>query len=778
MPSTRRLLPLTLVVIGLAALVFALLSRSSGPPEPCTTTSEASPGAPTGLSGLRSGRSQSPAAAISDAAGSERPAPLLAARITGSLERMSSRDADWSCEYRVTSAGGAVLRSGRLRVGSFEVDWPWEPLASIEFSAPGCRTFKAELSRMATDLGSVRLVSSLLYRGRLQSTAGVPATGVLVELVGRARSRVGRAATTDEVGGFAIETDLREVPLPSQDGATCPDLWLLATRRDRGDTCVVSASPLGFLDSHVVVVEFRDGVVILVRRPSGTPVPDAVVQLDPDLEGGTPFQAAPAAYNGTTDATGRCTVGWPPALRQAMVRIRVPGEPPAVGYLRQTDTVGGESVVLTLPVSGNRIQLTLSRAWTASSIDHDVLGLQAGWTVSGGESAAPALDSIRLEAPVPPGGEPWSVRLIDSPSLRFDQFLTKARWRVRYLGGGGRPAVSDGTVELRRAHSNLEGEIALPPESSSAEPEDVLWISIREDADGAVGSVESLSLFMGRAGGGARSSFGRVAWSTPSVEGERNRLIAIEGIRRPSTTDVDATSEGPVSLVLRSSGGRQHLSTCSVAQWARAYDAGTPLRLDFAPSGLTVHVLSQSSDGVRLPNVQLLTMCLGGAVGSEHWTQEEYVTDSSGGADIVVPRADADLLVLAKTRDGRMGRTLVKAGDSRADVVLSPGDVLVTSIRLFDGRTPVQATAYLVTRPISGWTIPCAWDATHAQFSSVRPVALEFFDVRIEASAIEETGSSPLDRKEHRYRLAVLAKDAQGKTIELPRLTPQAFNVK
>jgi hypothetical protein len=172
-------------------------------------------------------------------------------------------------------------------------------------------------------------------------------------------------------------------------------------------------------------------------------------------------------------------------------------------------------------------------------------------------------------------------------------------------------------------------------------------------------------------------------------------------------------------------------------------------------------------------------MCVGGAPGGEHWSEEEYVTDATGGADIVVARADADLLVLAKTADDRaMGRVLVKSGTSRAEVVLIAGEVLTTAIRLFDGRSPVRADAYLVTRPISRWSVPCVWDAARMRFASARPVVLDLFDLRMDASAIEQTGSSVLDRKEHRYRLALPAKDAQGKTVELPRPVPGAFDVK
>ena len=64
------------------------------------------------------------------------------------------------------------------------------------------------------------------------------------------------------------------------------------------------------------------------------------------------------------------------------------------------------------------------------------------------------------------------------------------------------------------------------------------------------------------------------------------------------------------------------------------------------------------------------------------------------------------------------------------------------------------------------------------RFASARPVVLDLLDLRMDASAIEQTGSSVLDRKEHRYRLALPAKDAQGKTVELPRLVPGAFDIK
>jgi hypothetical protein len=255
-------------------------------------------------------------------------------------------------------------------------------------------------------------------------------------------------------------------------------------------------------------------------------------------------------------------------------------------------------------------------------------------------------------------------------------------------------------------------------------------------------------------------------------------LLAIEGIPPPRRPNAAATTPDTVSIVLRTSGGGQRISRSSLAQWSGAYDAETPLLLDLARTGSLVRVLSRSSDGPILRNVQLLTMCVGGPIGSEPWTQEEYVTDASGGADVLPARADADLLVLAKTADGRMGRVLVKAGVSRVEVVLTAGVVLTTTIRLFDDRTPTQADAYLVTRPVSLWMIPCVWDASGARFTSTRPVLLEAFDLRMEASAIEHTGPSALERKEHRYRLAVPAVDAQGRMVELPRLGPRAFDVR
>ncbi len=639
------------------------------------------------------------------------------------------------------------------------------------------RTFEAALPTATTDLGAIRLLSSLLYRGRLLTGAGAPVAGVFVELMGRGDRGWGEGATTDERGGFALETDLRETPFPSPDGSAYPDLRLLASRPDRGETCVVSARPSGFFDIHVAVVELKQCVVILVRRPDGTPVPDAGVHLDPDTEGGASLSAIPSAFAGTTGPDGRCSMGWPPKVRQVRVRVRVRGEPEAVGCLRDVDAVDKDLVPLTLPVDGNRIELSLRRGWKASPGDHDVLSLRAGWTTPGGGFGEAGFDSIGLEAPGPPDGEPWSVRLLDSPSLRFEQVQASARWRARYFGSKGKPAVSDGTAELRRAHANLEGDVLLPPESSSAEPEDLLWLRIRED-DLVGGAVESLSLATSRDGRVGPSWAGRVTWSTSSPIGAGDRLFAIEGIPRPRQPSGGATTPDTVSIMLRTSGGGQRISRSSLAQWAGAYDAETPLLLDLAPTGSLVRVLSRSSDGTILPSVQLLAMSVGGPIGSEPWTQEEYVTDASGGADVLSVRADADLLVLAKTTDGRMGRVLVKAGIPRAEIVLTAGVVLATTIRLFDDRTPTQADAYLVTRPVSLWMIPCVWDASAARFTSTRPVLLEAFDLRMEASAIEHTGPSAFERKEHRYRLAVPAAEAQGRTVELPRLGPRAFDVR
>jgi len=772
----RRLAVLLLGALGLASVGMLLWSRSSDTPAARDASGgEAQPSpSPTDVRGERLEPAGGRATAVRDG---ERPLSALAGRITGSLERASGQDETWRCPYQVTTASGVVLVSGSALAGRFAVDWPFEPRASIAFRAPGCRTFEAELPAQTTDLGAIRLLPSLLYRGRLQSAAGVPVAGAFVELMGRGGSRAGRGAVTDERGGFALEADLRELPFPSPDGSTYPDVWLLATREDRGGTCVVPARPAGFFDTHVAVVEFERGLVILVRRPDGTPVAGASVQLDPDTEEGGSSSAALSAFGATTEADGRCSVGWPPKLRQVRVRALVPGEPEAVGFLREADARGKDPVVLTLPVDGNRIVLSLRRDRAGSPGDRDVLSLRAGWTTPGGGPGDAGFDSIGLEAPVPPDGEPWSVRLLDSPSLRFEQLLTSARWRARYLGGKGQPAFSDGTVELLREHANLEGGLLLPSESSSAEPEDVLWLRIRED-DLAGGAVESLSLATSRNGRVGPSWHGRVAWSTSSPIGAGDRLVAIEGIPPPRQPNADATTPDTVSIVLRTSGGGQRISRSSLAQWAGAYDAETPLLLDLAPTGSLVRVLSRSSEGTILPNVQLLAMCVGAPIGSEPWTQEEHVTDASGGADVLSARADADLLVLAKTVDGRMGRVLVKAGVSRAEVVLRAGEVFVTTIRLFDGRTPARAYADLVTRPFSRWTVPCVWDAAAARFTTANPVLLDLFEVQMDAEAIEQTGASALERKEHRYRLAVPAQDAQGRTVELPRLHPRAFEVR
>lgn len=768
-PSTRRRLLLLLLVVGLGGLTALLGSRESGLPDAWESEGGASRNALPGPTGLRSAPPPPSSSGRAGAPDVGRPALPIAGRVTGSLERAVGQDAGWRCTYQVTSAAGGVLGSGSLTAGALSVDWPWEPGGSISLAAVGCRTFHAELPGRTTDLGVVRLLPSLLYRGRLQSAAGVAIAGALVELVGRARSRVGRPATTDEAGGFALETDLRELPFPSPDGGTYPDLWLFATRPERGETCRVAARPSGFFDAHMAVVEFERGVVILVRRPDGTPVPGAGVHLDPDTDGGTPFTGIPSAFGGTTDADGRCGVGWPPSLPQVGVRVRVPGESEAFGFLRVGDVTGEQPVALTLPAEGNRIELSLRRGGKGRPGDHDVLSLRAQWTTPASGSGDVGVNGIGLQAPIPPDGQPWSVRLLDSPSLRFEQILTSARWRARYLGSGGLPAISDGTVELRRVPSGLEGEILLPSASSGAEPEDVLWLRVREE-DGAAGTVESLALVPSREGRAGPARYGRVAWTTPATVGGGDRLIAIEEIPPPRAPSPDVASPDAVAWVLRSSGGGQRVSRSSLAQWARAYDPETPLVLDLVPGGSIVRILVRSSDGVAQPNVELLAMCVDGVQGSEAWTEEEHVTDAAGGADILPPRADLDLLVLAKTGDGRMGRVPVKAGVRRAEVVLTRGDVLATTIHLVDGRTPVEGHAYLSTRPHSRWSVPCVWDATASRFTSAQPVLLEAFELRMDVYAYEATGRSALERKELRYRLAVPAQDAQGKTVELPRL--------
>jgi hypothetical protein len=301
---------------------------------------------------------------------------------------------------------------------------------------------------------------------------------------------------------------------------------------------------------------------------------------------------------------------------------------------------------------------------------------------------------------------------------------------------------------------------------------------MREGTRGTTGDVDSVSLVTSYDGRARSGWAGEVVWSHFPSSGDRGLLLAIQGIPTPRSANADATNTDAVTLVIRSSGGAQRPSVSSLALWARAYDPQTPLLVDPAPVGAVVRVTSRSSDGAVLPNVQLLTMPVGIAIGGEQWEQEETVTDSAGAAEVLAPRPGAGVLVMARSDDGRMGRTLVGAGDTRADVMLTAGEVLSTTIRLYDGRSPASGDAYLVTRPFSRWTVPCAWDAASARFTSVRPVLLELFDIRMDASSFEQTGSSPLDRKERRYRLAMPAKDAQRKTVELPRLDPHAFDVK
>jgi hypothetical protein len=373
-------------------------------------------------------------------------------------------------------------------------------------------------------------------------------------------------------------------------------------------------------------------------------------------------------------------MGWPPRVRQVRVRVRVRGEPEAVGCLRAVDAVDKDLVPLTLPVDGNRIELSLRRGWKASPGDHDVLSLRAGWTTPGGGFGEAGFDSIGLEAPVPPDGEPWSVRLLDSPSLRFEQLQASARWRARYFGSRGKPAVSDGTAELRRAHANLEGDVLLPPESRAPSPRTSPGLrSVRTTSSG---SRSPVARHESRRAGGSFVA-GRVTWSTSSPIGG-DRLFAIEGIPRLGNGTPARRRRHGLVRARTSGGGRISRSSPS----GRAYDAEAPLLLDLAPTGPRVFRGRRTDDPA---NVQLLTMCVGGLI---ERAIREYVTDASGGADASGARRCGSS---SARRLRRRGGACSSRPVACAEIALTAGWCRHDD-PLFDDRTPTQADAYLVTR--------------------------------------------------------------------------------